>query len=380
MNPTERAVLASRAATAIAITPATLATELAAARDKLARGLRRLADVSEDDLAIATVPRDEVWREDMVRLYRCRPIVDKPRATPILIVYALVGRFQMIDLEAERSLVRNLLGEAFDVYFVDWGLPARAQRWLTIDDYVSGYLNTCVDVIRARSGQDDINVLGICQGGVFTACHAALFPDKVRNLALTVTPIDFHGDKEDPQAGSGYMNQWTRALTSEDIDDLVDAYGGAPGSMVGFAFLMMNPVSNLTKYTIDLIDVMADDARLLSFLRMERWIADRPDHPGEVLRQWFKDLYQENKLIRNELVLGRRRVDLREITMPVLNIYATGDTIIPVACSKGMGEHFGTRDYTELAVPGGHIGTFVGNKAQKILAPTLADWFKSRSA
>ena len=380
MNPTERAVLASRAATAIAITPATLATELAAARDKLARGLRRLADVSEDDLAIATVPRDEVWREDMVRLYRCRPIVDKPRATPILIVYALVGRFQMIDLEAERSLGRKLLGEAFDVYFVDWGLPARAQRWLTIDDYVSGYLNTCVDVIRARSGQDDINVLGICQGGVFTACHAALFPDKVRNLALTVTPIDFHGDKEDPQAGSGYMNQWTRALTSEDIDDLVDAYGGAPGSMVGFAFLMMNPVSNLTKYTIDLIDVMADDARLLSFLRMERWIADRPDHPGEVLRQWFKDLYQENKLIRNELVLGRRRVDLREITMPVLNIYATGDTIIPVACSKGMGEHFGTRDYTELAVPGGHIGTFVGNKAQKILAPTLADWFKSRSA
>ena len=380
MNPTERAVLASRAATAIAITPATLATELAAARDKLARGLRRLADVSEDDLAIATVPRDEVWREDMVRLYRCRPIVDKPRATPILIVYALVGRFQMIDLEAERSLVRKLLGEGFDVYFVDWGLPARAQRWLTIDDYVSGYLNTCVDVIRARSGQDDINVLGICQGGVFTACHAALFPDKVRNLALTVTPIDFHGDKEDPQAGSGYMNQWTRALTSEDIDDLVDAYGGAPGSMVGFAFLMMNPVSNLTKYTLDLIDVMADDARLLSFLRMERWIADRPDHPGEVLRQWFKDLYQENKLIRNELVLGRRRVDLREITMPVLNIYATGDTIIPVACSKGMGEHFGTRDYTELAVPGGHIGTFVGNKAQKILAPTLADWFKSRSA
>ena len=114
MNPTERAVLASRAATAIAITPATLATELAAARDKLARGLRRLADVSEDDLAIATVPRDEVWREDMVRLYRCRPIVDKPRATPILIVYALVGRFQMIDLEAERSLVRKLLGEAFD--------------------------------------------------------------------------------------------------------------------------------------------------------------------------------------------------------------------------------------------------------------------------
>jgi polyhydroxyalkanoate synthase len=379
MNPAERTMLASRAAAAIAITPATLAKEIEAARTKIAEGLRRLASVSEDDLAIATVPRDEVWREDMVRLYRCKPVNERPHAVPILITYALVGRFQMIDLEADRSLVRKLLAEGFDVYFIDWGLPSRAQRWLNIDDYVSGYLDRCVDVIRARSGQDAINLLGICQGGVFTACYAALFPEKVRNLAFTVTPIDFHGDRDDPQAGSGYMNQWARALTHDDIDALVEAYGTAPGSMVGFAFLMMNPVSNLTKYTIDLIDVLGDDARLLNFLRMERWIADRPDHPGEVLRQWFKDLYQDNKLIKNELVLGGRKVDLRNITMPVLNIYATGDTIIPVACSKGVGAHFGTDDYTEVAVPGGHIGTFVGGKAQKILPPALSNWFKAHS-
>jgi polyhydroxyalkanoate synthase len=380
MNPTERAMLAPAAAAAVAITPASLAAELDAARDKITRGLRRLAELSDDDIAIATVPKEEVWREDMVRLYRCTPVVDKPHAAPILITYALVGRYQMIDLEADRSLVRKLLAQGFEVYFIDWGLPSRAQRWLTIDDYVSGYLDRCIDVVRERHDADRVNLLGICQGGVFCACYAALFPDKVRNLAFTVTPIDFHGDKDSPQPGAGYMNQWSRALTGKDIDDLVDAYGSAPGSMVGFAFLMMNPVSNLTKYTIDLIDVLDDDAKLTNFLRMERWIADRPDHPGEVVRQWFKDLYQENKLIKGELVLGGRTVDLANITMPVLNIFATGDTIIPVSCSEGMREHFGTDDYTEVAVPGGHIGTFVGGKAQKILAPTLGDWFKARSS
>ncbi len=379
INPADKAMLASRAASAIAITPASVAKELDDARNKIARGMARLAEFSEDELAIATVPREEVWREDMVRLYRCTPVVDNPHAVPVLITYALVGRFQMIDLEADRSLVRKLLAQGFDVYFVDWGTPGRAQRWLTIDDYVSGYLDRCVDYIRERSGNDKINMLGICQGGVFTACYAALFPEKVRNLAFTVTPIDFHGDKRDPQTGSGYMNQWARALTPEDIDDLVDAYGAAPGSLVGFAFLMMNPLSNVTKYTIDLVDVLDDEAKLLNFLRMERWIADRPDHPGEVVRQWFKDLYQDNKLIKNELVLGGRTVDLRAITMPVLNIYATGDTIIPVSCSKDVQQYFGTDDYTEVAVPGGHIGTFVGGKAQKILAPTLSDWFKARS-
>jgi polyhydroxyalkanoate synthase len=375
----EQALRAARAAAALAITPASVASELETAREKLARGLRKLADVSEEDLAIATVPRDEVWHDDMVRLYRAKPATDAPRGVPVLIVYALVGRFQMIDLEADRSFVRKLLASGFDVYFVDWGLPTRAQRWLTIDDYVSGYLNDCVDVVRARSGASKINLLGICQGGVFTTCYAALYPDKVKNLALTVTPIDFHGDLKDPQTGAGYMNQWARALSGEDIDDLVDAYGSAPGSMVGFAFLMMNPVSNVTKYTIDLIDVLDDDAKLLNFLRMERWIADRPDHPGEVVRQWFKDLYQGNKLIRNELALGARVVDLHNVTMPVLNIYATGDTIIPVSCSRGVGKYFGTRNYTEVPVPGGHIGTFVGAKAQKLLAPTLADWLAARS-
>jgi polyhydroxyalkanoate synthase subunit PhaC len=379
INPTERAMLAAQAASAVSITPASIAKELEAAREKLARGLGRLADVSEQDLEIATVPREEVWREDMVRLYRCTPVVARPHATPVLITYALVGRFQMIDLEVDRSLVRKLLARGFDVYFIDWGLPTRAHRWLTIDDYVSGYLDRCVDVLRGRSSVDKINMLGICQGGVFTACYAALFPEKVRNVAFTVTPIDFHGDLRDPQGGSGYMNRWARAMTPGDIDDMVDAHGSAPGSMVGMAFLMMNPISNLTKYTIDLIDVLDDETKLLGFLRMERWIADRPDHPGEVVRQWFKDLYQDNKLIKNQLVLGGRRVDLSAITMPVLNIYATGDTIIPVSCTQGMGDHFGTDDYTEVAVPGGHIGTFVGGKAQKILAPTLADWFEARS-
>ena len=215
---------------------------------------------------------------------------------------------------------------------------------------------------------------------MFTTCYAALFPEKVTNLVLTVTPLDFHGDTNGA-ADRRRLHEpvGARADARKTSTQLVEAYGIAPGSMVGFAFLMMNPVSNITKYTIDLIDMLDDDEKLLNFLRMERWIADRPDHPGEVLRQWFKDLYQDNKLIRNELVLGGRTVDLRNITMPVLNIYATGDVIIPVSCSKGVGGHFGTDDYTELAVPGGHIGTFVGGKAQKILAPALAEWFKARS-
>ena len=64
--------------------------------------------------------------------------------------------------------------------------------------------------------------------------------------------------------------------------------------------------------------------------------------------------------------------------MPVLNVYANGDVIVPTACSRGLAGRFGTDDYSELEVPGGHIGTFVGGKAQKVLAPGIVKWLKER--
>jgi polyhydroxyalkanoate synthase len=370
---------AASAAASVRITPDALLREMQRVGEKLTEGSRRLAALSEAQLDIATTPKDEIWRQDMVRLYRYRPTVDKPTGVPVLLAYALVGRYQMVDLESDRSFVRKLLDEGFDVYIVDWGHPTRVHRWLTIDDYVSGYLDDCVDLIRARHGIDRINLLGVCQGGVFVTCYAALFPQKVKNLVLTVTPLDFHGDMQTPEPGAGYMNLWARSLTPEDIDLMVDTLGTAPGAAVGFSFLMMNPVGNVTKYTTELVEILDDEAKLLNFLRMERWISDRPGHPGEVMRQWFKDLYQGNKLVRGELMLGGRRVDLRNISMPVLNVYADGDVIVPTACSKSFDGRFGTSDYSELSVPGGHIGTFVGGKAQKVLAPSIAKWLKERS-
>jgi polyhydroxyalkanoate synthase len=98
---------------------------------------------------------------------------------------------------------------------------------------------------------------------------------------------------------------------------------------MGAVFSMMTPMRSLSKYNVELLDVVDDETKLLNFLRMEKWLADRPHHPGEAAKQWLKDLYQENKLIKNNWELGGRRVDLKNVTMPVLNIYAEADHIIP---------------------------------------------------
>ena len=89
-------------------------------------------------------------------------------------------------------------------------------------------------------------------------------------------------------------------------------------------------------------------------------------------------MYQQNKLIKGEFELAGRRVDLGQIKMPVLTIYAKSDHIVPPATTKPIHEVVSSKDKELMEFPGGHIGVFVGSKSQKILTPAIAEWLKKR--
>jgi polyhydroxyalkanoate synthase len=265
-------------------------------------------------------------------------------------------------------MVQNFLDHGLDVYLVDWGYPDRWERFLTLDDYITGYIDDCVDFLRERHEVDSINLLGICQGGAFSLCYSALYPEKVKNLVTMVTPVDFHVD-------DGLLNVWAQPL---DVDLMVDAFGNIPGDFMNFGFLMLKPWQLMVQKYMGIVSVLEDEGNLRSFLRMEKWIFDSPDQAGEAFRQFLKDFYQENKLIKGEVEIGGRKVDLKNVTMPVLNIYATEDHLVPPSSSKVLAKFVGSNDVTTLPFPGGHIGIYVSARAQSELAPKVADWLKAR--
>jgi polyhydroxyalkanoate synthase len=346
---------------------------------RMQQGRELLDKTTDKDVEIATTPKTEVFRQDKTVLYRYDPVVKKALTEPVLVVYGLVGRYTMADLQEDRSLVRNLLAQGVDLYVVDWGNPTRSDRWLTLEDYIDGYLGECVDFIRKRHGLENVSLLGICEGGVFTLCYAARNPERVKNLVLTITPVDFHAGAKDAPLHHGLIGLWARSMTPEDVDRLIEANGNLPGELMSFVFSMMTPMNALTKYNLGLFDVMDDEKKLLNFLRMEKWLADRPDHPGEAAKQWLKDLYQGNRLVKGEFTLGGEKVNLKKVTMPVLNVFAQDDHIIPPKSSQALKSHVGTRDYTELPLPGGHVGVFVSGKSQGILGKSIHGWLKARA-
>jgi len=347
------------------LNPTGMAEEFISTMQKLTKGYETLQNI--DNVEVATTPKELVWQMDYVKLYHYKRETPAKCATPVLVSFAMLNRHDVLDLQPDRSLMKKLLDEGLDIYIMDWGYPTQADRYNTMEDYIDGFMNGAVDFIRKTHKVNKIHKMGICQGGTYSMIYAALYPEKIKTLTTYVAPYDFEDTK-------CMLYKWTKYI---DVDTMVDSIGTIPGDMVDSAFGMLKPSMNISKY-FGVMDSFEDKDKLLNFLRMEKWKSDLPSIPGEMYRKYIKDLFRDNKLIKGEMELGGRKIDLKNMTAPFLNVYATEDNIIPNISTLAVMDKIGSKDKKEYAFPGGHIGVFVGGKSQKELAPAVAKWVVER--
>ena len=339
---------------------------------RIARGAASLREIVE--VTVGSSRKVEIYSEDKLKLYRYAPdpaLASAQRIrTPMLICYALVNRPYMMDLQPDRSLIRGLLARGIDVYLIDWGYPDGADRYLEMKDYVLRYLPHCVEQVCSTAGSKQLNLLGVCQGGTLSLCYAAAEPKRVRNIITMVTPVDF-------RTPDNLLTKWSDGV---DVDALVSALGNVPGEMLNAIFLGLMPYRLLSQKYVAMFDQEPDRAALENFLRMEKWIFDSPDQAGEMFRQFMTALVKENRLVKGTLTIAERPIDLKEITMPVLNIYAQRDHLVPPSSSRALKALVGTRDYTEYGFQSGHIGIYVSAAAQREVPARIAKWLRVRDS
>ena len=338
---------------------------------QLAEQVDRVADIE-----VGQTPNEVVYEENKLELLHYTPEMAgiEPETThdvPILVVYALINKPYILDLQPDRSVIRRLLENGFEVYLIDWGEPSRLDASLTIEDYVTRYTDNCVDVVRERSGQESINLLGYCMGGTMSVMYAALFPEKVRNLGLMAAGLCFDDT-------GGVLELWGEA-EYYDAEQVTDSFGNVPADFLDVGFALMDPVSNyVTKY-LRLYDNVEDDEFVENFARMERWLDEGIDVAGETYKQFIEDIYQDNKLARNEFYLGDTHVDLAEIEMPIVQVIGHYDHLIPPESSTEFNELVPSDDVTTFDQRTGHIGLSVSSSSHDELWPHVAEWFAERS-
>jgi len=320
--------------------------------------------------------RDTLWRtssekidlENKFSLLHYKQIANETCRTPLLIIYALINRHYILDLLPQISVVRNLLRQGFDIYATDWGTPSAYDKELTIGHYVNNYIDNSVDLIRELTQSDKVSLLGYCWGGDLALIYAALHPDKVKNIITLATPGDFDLD-------DGLLNRWVKSL---NVDALVDTFGNVPSGLLNSAFVLRSPVDYLHKYP-HFFEKPRDLESIMEFVATEIWLYDSPPVIGEIFRQFVKDCYQQNLLIKNQMEVADMRVDLKNIDMPFLNIVASMDDSVAPDSSKALNKTLGSADNSLIEFPSGHVGACIGSQAHRELWPKVGGWLKDRS-
>jgi polyhydroxyalkanoate synthase subunit PhaC len=318
-----------------------------------------------------STPSEVVYEEDRLKVLRYKSNTPTRYRTPLIFVFALVNRPYILDLKPGKSVIAHFVNQGFDTYLVDWGIPTDADRHLTLDDYINGYMLNVVENICERTGARQVNLLGYCMGGTMSAMFTSLHQRWVKNLILMAAGIDFSGRE-------GLLQMWTDP-TFFNVDAFVDTFGNCPPWFLQNAFLMLKPVQNIFEKPISFWERLDDDRFLDDYFAMEGWLNDNIPVAGEVFREFTKYLYQQNRLVKGTMPVGRHIVDLSDITCPALNLMAQNDDLVPPTQSLPFNDLISSTDKETIDFPAGHIGLAVGSKAQKQLWPQAVDWLASRS-
>ena len=320
---------------------------------------------------VGATPKEVIWTKNKAKLYHFlsdRPVKHK---VPILMIYALINKPYILDLTKGGSFVEYLVDRGFDVYMIDWGSPGHEDKHMKLDDYIMDYIPRAVRKVLRHSGADEVSLFGYCMGGTMTAIYASLHPEAaVKNLVFMTSPFDFEN--------TGHYG----SMTDEryfDIDKVVDTLGMIPPEMIDFGNKMIKPMANFVGPYVSIVDRGNNDRFVNNFKLLQKWLNDGILFPGEAYRQWIRDFYQKNKLIKGEFQVRQHKVDLSNIKANVLNLSGQNDLIAQPHMVEALMDVISSEDKEYKCLPVGHTSITFGSKANKITYPTVADWLETRS-
>ena len=321
------------------------------------------------DIEVGNTPHEILDETKAYTLLHYRPLVSKTAKTPLLVVYALINKSYILDLQPDKSWIGNLLRQGFDIYLLDWKTPTNIDKYVSFDDYVNYYIDDCIELVKKKNSVDKVTLHGYCMGATMCVIYTTLHQEKIRNLATIEPVIDAEKDRT-------VLSNFSRHL---DIDKMFDSVGNLPPEQLYACYLALKPFKQGVNKYFNLVQNIDNEHFVENFLRIEKWLYDTPPIAGETIKQWIKDIYQKNLLINNELKVGNYIIDLSKIKIPVLNIVAEEDHLVSPECSAPLNDAISSTDKRLMRFHTGHVGLIASTYSQNNVLPKVGQWLKIRS-
>ncbi|HEY4165998.1 MAG TPA: alpha/beta fold hydrolase [Reyranella sp.] len=341
--------------------------EIGRRMDRLARGVVAYRN-HPFERTLETPPA--AWREGNTRLLdygHTHPAARKRGARAVLVVPSLINRWEVLDLTAEKSLLRGMAAAGLRPYLVDWGTPDDEERKFDLTAYVER-LERAVAFVGKRSRRA-ATVMGYCMGGTLAVALAARQPRKVAGLALLAAPWDFHADK----TGHAFLLSAGPMLAK-----MADRLGELPVDVLQTLFWSLDPWLAVKKFGRFLgLDPQSDSAR--DFVLLEDWLNEGAPLAGPTARDCLIGWYGDNLTGEGRWVVGGKKIVPRKITRPALVMIPSGDRIVPPLSAAALADpKRGLKNATRVDLPLGHIGMVVSGRARELCWTPLIDWLKAR--
>jgi polyhydroxyalkanoate synthase len=335
------------------------------------RKVRKTRDLlhTAGNIDVGTLSHEVLEETRLYKLLHYRPLVSRTAKTPILVVYALMNKSYILDLQPDKSWLRSLLSQGFNVYLIDWKTPTNIDKYVSFDDYVNYYIDDCVDLVTKENSVERLTLHGYCLGSTMAAMYTSLHQEKVRNL-VTIAPI-IHTEND-----KTVLANFARYL---DVKTITDILGNFPREYLYGCFSMLKPFKQGANKYLNLVENIDNAKFVQNFLRMEKWLYDTPSIAGETFRQWIEDIYQKNLLVKNEMWIGENLVDLSKINVPLLNIVAEEDHLVSPQCSVALNDSVSSMDKRLMHFHTGHVGLIASSYSQNNVLPKVGQWLRVRS-
>jgi len=310
--------------------------------------------------------REIVWKKNKSTLFY-HPAKEKKYQIPIFLVYSLLNKPYILDVGKGSSVVEGLTERGYDVYFLDWGSPSYEDSDITLDNYILDYLEKGVKRALRHSGAEEISMIGYCLGGTIAAIFTSLTDLPIKNLILATVPIDF---------SVGIVpDKWLKGLQNGTInfDRLSEVYGVIPAEIMYGMFRGLSPV--YVSPWVNLISRAHDAEYVKKWRRMDKWTKDSASFSGAAFKQLFNDLYRDNKLLKGELTVGGRKVDLKNIKCSFFVFSTSRDTLVLEKQSLPVIDMVSSEDKTYEVFEGGHVSLALTGQ----FAIFADKWLSSRS-
>lgn len=322
-------------------------------------------------------PLETVWQQGQMRVLKsaAQNFVDTDTAVTdihsapvsIFIVPSLINRAHILDITEDRSFVRWLSQQGYDVFLCDWGDPTEDDAMSTLEMIIAERLMPAIDFVKGHS--EKMYGMGYCMGGTLLCAAVHQAQDRFDGVVYLASPWDFH-------AGDRILQKQISTAAPAALD-MIAARGYLPMEWIQSVFAVVNGTRAKDKFIrFANLDQESADAHL--FVAVEEWLNDGVSLPGAVAQSCIQGWYINNLTGEEAWCVAGQAVKLADILTPSLVVASKNDRLVPQASSFAMHEALPHSDL--LSLNSGHIGMITGRRAEIDMWQPVHSWIAAQAS